>query len=264
MDHKYTQAFLSHSDDVFNGLFVAITTTLFMQKVHVGADKAKWEKKQGTWATKYFFEDFLASREFVRLLEGTSTTLIDLGYDVLGETDIGKLGKFAKSFDAFLYVPKITERTGGLYDKVSALCSAPSKRKAWNASLAVFKLLGDTFAALKFIAAFGGFAYLSDRTKQFGYLKNGFSVVGAIMTISEEVFFPDQNPRKRKTQAQRTFVILASTGSLFLNGFGGLSAAFGDRVPPPATGHFKPWVYNFAKFNSTVLSIGINWMKAQD
>ena len=257
IDHKCTQALLSHSDDVFNGLFAAITTTLFMQKVHVGADKAKWEKKQGTWATKYFFEDFLASREFVRLLEAASTTLIDLGYDVLGETDIGKLGKFAKSFDAFLYVPKITERTGGLYDKVSSFCSEPSKRKAWKASLDAIKLLSDTFAALKFIGAFGGIAYLSDRTKRLGYLKNGFSVVAAVMTISEEIFFPD-----RETEALRKFVILASTGSLFLNGFGGLSAAFGDRVPAPATGHFKPWVYNFAKVNSTALSIIISYSKA--
>ncbi|NRA90315.1 MAG: hypothetical protein HRU43_04225 [Simkaniaceae bacterium] len=249
MDHKYT-------DDLFNCLFVGITTTLFFQKIYASDNLANWQERQKTWATKYFFEDFLASRDFVRLLEAASTTLIDFGYDVLGETDIGKLGKFAKSFDSFLYVPKIAKRTVDLKDKLYTLYSEPSKEKAWNTSLAAIKLLSDTFAALKFIAAFGGIAYLSERTK-LGYLKNGAGVVSAVMTISEEIFFPD-----KKKEAQRKFVILASAASLFLNGFGGLSAAFGDRVPAPATGHFKPWVYNFAKVNGTALNIIINYSKA--
>jgi hypothetical protein len=50
----------------------------------------------------------------------------------------------------------------------------------------------------------------------------------------------------------------ASLGSLFLNGMGGLAAAFGDKITvPDVKKNFKPWVYNFAKVNSTAL-VAIN------
>jgi len=257
MKNPYMGKVLENSNDIFNGIFIVLTWTLFAQQVHVGANKDKWTDDTGTWWAKYALKSFTDSREFVRLVEGTATTLIDLGYDALAETDLGALGKFAKSFDSFLYVPKVSERAGGLIDKGAKVITDFNTRNVWKATLAVIKLLGDTFAALKFISAFGGIAYLSDRVKGFGYLKNGFSSIGAIMTISEEVFFPEIDRgtgESKNSLTQRTLIVLASTGSLFLNGMGGLAAAFGDKITvPDVSKNFKPWVYNFAKVNSTAL-----------
>ncbi len=260
MKNPYMGKVLENSNDIFNGLFLGLTGVLFAQQVHVGANKDKWTEDTGTWWAKYPLESFSKSREFVRLVEGTATTLIDLGYDVLAETDLGALGKFAKSFDSFLYVPKVSERAGGLIDKVSKAITDFNMRNVWKAGFAVIKLLADTFAALKFIGAFGGVAYLSDRVKGLGYLKNGFSSIGAIMTISEEVFFPtrDWSAKNKKQMYISSAIIAASLGSLFLNGMGGLAAAFGDKITVPGVSkNFKPWVYNFAKVNSTAL-IAIN------
>ena len=261
MKNPYIEKVLENSNDIFNGIFIGLTATLFAQQVHVGANKSKWTEDTGTWWAKYALKSFSDSREFVRLVEGTATTLIDLGYDALAETDLGALGKFAKSFDSFLYVPKVSERTGGLIDKSAKAITDFNMRNVWKAGFAVIKLLADTFAALKFIGAFGGVAYLSGRVKGLGYLKNGFSSIGAIMTISEEVFFPEVDRgtgRNKNSLTQRTLIVLASTGSLFLNGMGGLAAAFGDKITvPDVNKNFKPWVYNFAKVNSTAL-VAIN------
>lgn len=260
MKNPYMGKVLENSNDIFNGLFIGLTGVLFAQQVHVGANKDKWTEDTGTWWAKYALKSFSDSREFVRLVEGTATTLIDLGYDALAETDLGALGKFAKSFDGFLYVPKVSERAGGLIDKGAKVITDFNMRNVWKAHLAVIKLLGDTFAALKFIGAFGGVAYLSDRVKGFGYLKNGFSSIGAIMTISEEVFFPtrDWSAKDNKQMYISSSIIAASLGSLFLNGMGGLAAAFGDKITvPDVSKNFKPWVYNFAKVNSTAL-VAIN------
>ena len=270
MKHPYIGKLLGNSNDIFNGLFLGLTGVLFAQQVHVGANKGKWTEETGTWWAKYALKNFSDSREFVRLVEGTATTLIDLGYDVLAETDLGALGKFAKSFDSFLYVPKVSERAGGLVDVASGKKFADFQRKTgrvptvsrkvWIATYTAIKFLGDTFAALKFIGAFGGVAYLSDRVKGIGYLKNGFSSIRAIMTISEEVFFPtrDWSAKSKKQKYVSSTIIAASLGSLFLNGMGGLAAAFGDKITAPGVNkNFKPWVYNFAKVNSTAL-VAIN------
>ncbi|WP_316359146.1 hypothetical protein [Candidatus Neptunichlamydia sp. REUL1] len=261
MKNPYMGKVLENSNDIFNGLFIALTGVLFAQKVHVGANKDKWMADDGTWLLKHVLKSFSDSREFVRLVEGTATTLIDLGYDILAETDLGALGKFAKSFDSFLCVPKVSERTGGLIDKSAKVITDFNMRNVWKAGFAVIKLFADTFAALKFIGAFGGVAYLSGRVKGLGYLKSGFSFIGAIMTISEEVFFPEvhsRTGRNKNSLTQRTLIVLASTGSLFLNGMGGLATAFGDKVTVPGVNkNFKPWVYNFAKVSSTAL-VAIN------
>ena len=206
MKNPYIGKVLENSNDIFNGLFIGLTATLFIQHVDVGANKKKWTADTGTWLPKYVLKSFTESRDFVRLLEATATTLIDLGYDVLAETDLGALGKVAKSFDSFLYVPKVSERVGGLIDKGARVYAIPNARNAWKATLAVIKLLGDTLAALKFIGAFGGVAYLSGRVKVLGYLKNGVSSVAAIMTISEEVFFPKKDwSKKNKTEKYISF-----------------------------------------------------------
>ena len=260
MKNPYMGKVLENSNDIFNGMFIGLTATLFVQQVHVGANKDKWTADTGTWLAKHVFTSFSDSREFVRLVEGLASVAIDLGYDALAETDLGALGKFAKSFDSFLYVPKVSERAGGLIDKGAKVITDFNMRNVWKATLAVIKLLGDTFAALKFIGAFGGVAYLSDRVKGIGYIKNGFSSIGAIMTISEEVFFPtrDWSAKNKKQMYVSSSIIAASFGSLFLNGMGGLAAAFGNKITvPDVSKNFKPWVYNFAKVNSTAL-VAIN------
>ncbi|QVL55560.1 MAG: hypothetical protein KFB95_09695 [Simkaniaceae bacterium] len=275
MKNPYMGKVLENSNDIFNGLFIGLTGVLFAQQVHVGANKDKWTADNGTWWAKYALKSFTDSRDFVRLVEGTATTLIDLGYDALAETDLGALGKFAKSFDSFLYVPKVSERVGGLVDVASGkkfadfrqkTGNAPTvSRKIWIATYTTIKFLGDTFAALKFIGAFGGVAYLSGRVKGLGYLKNGFSSIGAIMTISEEVFFParDWSVKNKKQMYISSAIIAASLGSLFLNGMGGLAAAFGDKITvPDVNKNFKPWVYNFAKVNSTALVAINNFISA--
>ncbi|MCB1110563.1 MAG: hypothetical protein KDK64_06235 [Chlamydiia bacterium] len=256
---------VKHADHCFNGIFIGMAITLFAQKVHVGASLSKWSKDDGTWATKYFFKEFSNSREWVRIVEGTATTLLDFGYDALAETDIGALGKFAKAFDSFLYVPKVAERTGGLIDKSWELSKGITARRTWEATHAVFKLIGDTGAALKFIGAFGGIAYLSERTKMFGYVKNIFSATAAAMAIAQEVFFPKKKweDKNEKDVFKAVMIIGASVGSFFLNGFGGMASAFGKQITKPGVSqNFKPWVYNFAKLNATVCAAFVKYASA--
>ncbi len=257
MKNPYMGKILENSDDISNGLLIGLIGISGVQQVDVGANKNKWTGKAGTWWAKYAIKSFPESREFIRLVEGTATTLTDFGYDVLAGIDIGSLGKFAKSFDSFLYVPKISERTGGLIDKVGDVIKERSSRNIWKTVFAIVKLFADTFAALKFIGAFEGVVYLSGRVKGLGYLKNGFSSIGAIMAISEEVFFCEIKEGKgdKKPLIQRTLIVLGSTGSLFLNGMGGLASAFSDKIiVPDVNKNFKPGVYNFVKVSSTALA----------
>lgn len=270
MKNPYVGKVLGNSNDIFNGLFIGLTATLFIQKVHVGANKDKWTEDTGTWFPKYVLKKFSNSREFVRLTEAIAAALTDFGYDVLEKTDLGALGKFAKSFDSFLDVPKVFEKMGGLIDKGTEIVNdivndRVSARGIQEATLAVIKFLGDTFAALRFIGAFGGVAYLSDRVKGFGYIKNGLSSVGAIMTISEGIFFPkkDWERKDNKERYIASAIIAMSLGSLFLNGMGGLASAFGDKIIAPGVNkNFKPWVYNFVKINNSALATINDFIKA--
>ncbi len=271
MKNSYLGKVLENSNDIFNGLFIGLTATLFIQKVHVGANKDKWTEDNGTWLPKYVLKKFSNSREFVRLTEAIAAALTDFGYDILEKTDLGALGKFAKSFDSFLDVPKVFEKTGGLIDKGTEIVNdivvngRVSARGIQEATLAVIKFLGNTFAALKFIGAFGGVAYLSDRVKGFGYIKNGLSSVGAIMTIPEGIFFPkkDWGAKDDKERYIASAIIAMSLGSLFLNGMGGLASAFGDKIIAPGVNkNFKPWVYNFVKINNSALATINDFIKA--
>lgn len=247
------------STDVFHLLFMAMIGIQLAQKLDGGANKAKWSNSPKKSLSKYLFKDISGSREFIRLIEATATTFVDCGFKVLTETDLGALSKFAKSFDSFLYLPKISKSTGDLWD----VCKKDDS-SMYDVTLSSFRLIANTASACKFIGAFGGIYYFSNRTKKFGYIKNGFSSTTAAMTITKEVYFPkDAWDKKSDTEKfQSLLTISSSVSSLFLNGFGGLAAAFGKKIPPPTNQNFKPWVYNFAKLNAAISTIAGNCISA--
>lgn len=255
---------VKHSEHIFNWIFIAMAANWLTQEFHVGANLKKWKEEDKKALEKYLFKDFTDSRELVRLIEATATTLLDFGVEILGNADVKTLGKFAKGFDSFLYVPVAAGRITKTYDAVTKLAKERNLREAWNTTHAVFKMIGDFGAALRFIGSFGGIAYISSRTKMFGYIKNIFSATAAAMTIFEEIWFPKKEWSK-KSDDEILLSLLAltgSAGSFMLNAGGGLSSAFGHLVTPPAKGTFPPSYFNFNKLMATTSTFFANCTRA--
>ena len=257
---------VKYSNDVFHLLFMGMIGIQLTQKLDGGASKAEWSQSPKKSLSKYLFKDLAGSREFIRLLEATATTVVDFGLEILPGTDLGALGKFAKSFDSFLYLPDVSKKAGEMIDRGWEVYKKKKCINVWKATYAIFKLIGNTASACKFIGAFGGIYYFSSRTKKFGYIKNGFGATTAMMSITEELFplVPESAwDKKSDKQKLKSLVVLsASVSSLFLNGFGGLATAFGKNIPPPTKQNFKPWVYNFAKLNAAISTIAGNCISA--
>ncbi len=216
----------------------------------------------------YTFTKLPESREWFRLLSGTVNTLHDLEIEASLIGNLGPIGKLAKGIDGFFYLKKSIEDVEVVVYKGQRLYQVRDKDTLFELFNATVKFTGDTLAAFKWFAVFGGVAVLSPYAKTFGYVKNACSVWAAFVAIKENVEMVHSNyksadPDREAKMMEGTALAVISVCSLWLNGVGGLSSYVGiETFIERGLDYPKPWTFNSVIILSNVTSIATNIAKS--